>query len=84
VDLPIICSVPLVDAVYMTSDKGIVIALANYTLQPIKNMTLDIDVDKPFHEVRSVYQGILPFKKIGNKKIRITLPLECPDFITIR
>lgn len=84
VDLPIICSVPLVDAVYMTSAKGIVIPLANYTLQPIKKMTLDIEVDKPFHEVRSVYQGVLPFQKISKTRIRITLPLECTDFITIR
>jgi hypothetical protein len=83
VEVPIVCSVPLVDAVYMTSAKGIVIPLANYTLQPIKGMTLDISVDKPFREVRSVYQGVLPFKKIGAKKIRVTLPLECTDFITI-
>jgi hypothetical protein len=83
VDLPITCNIPLVDAVYMTSAKGIVIPLANYTLQPIKEMTLDIEVDKPFHEVRSVYQGVLKYEKIGNNKIRVHLPLDCTDFVTI-
>ena len=52
VNVPLICSVPLVDAIYMTSDKGIVIPLANYTLQPIAKMTLDIEVDKPFQKNR--------------------------------
>lgn len=83
VKTPIVCSVPLVDAVYMTSNKGIIIPLANYTLQPIKNMTLEIDVDRPVHEVESVYQGNLQFEKIDEKKIRVNLPLDCTDFITI-
>jgi hypothetical protein len=81
---PIRCSVPLVDAVYMTAPQGVLVPLANYTLQPIKNMTLDIAVDKPVREVRSVYQGVLPFQKTGDKSIRVTLPLDCTDFLTIR
>jgi hypothetical protein len=84
VDAPLTCSVPLVDAVYMTAPQGILIPLANYTLQPIKSMTLDISVDKPVREVRSVYAGVLPFEKIGDKKIRIKLPLDCTDFVTVR
>jgi hypothetical protein len=83
VETPLICSVPLVDAVYMTSPKGIVIPLANYTLQPIKKMALDIAVDRPVREVRSVYQGVLKYEKIGPHKIRINLPLDCTDFVTV-
>lgn len=83
VEPPIVCSVPLVDAVYMTSEKGILIPLANYTLQPVKHMTLEIAVNQPVHEVRSVYQGALKFEKIGADKIRVALPLDCTDFITI-
>jgi hypothetical protein len=84
VEPPIKCSVPLVDAVYMTAPQGVLIPLANYTLQPIQKMTLEIAVDKPVREVRSVYQGVLPFEKLGDDKIRVTLPLECTDFLTVR
>lgn len=81
---PITCSVPMVDAVYMTSEKGLVIPLANYTLQPIKNMTLDIAIEKPVREVRSVHQGLLQYKALSANKIRVSLPLDCTDFITVR
>ena len=43
---PILCSVPLIDAIYMTAPGGIVIPLANYTLQPIPEMTLEIALEK--------------------------------------
>jgi len=83
VETPIKCNVPLVDAVYMTGGKNLLIPLANYTLQPIKEMTLEITVDKPVREVKSVYQGNIKFDKIGNNKIRIHLPLDCTDFVTV-
>jgi hypothetical protein len=57
--------------------------LANYTLQPIKDMTLEIAVDKPVREVKSVYQGNIKFEKVGTNKIRIHLPLDCTDFVTV-
>ena len=84
VSAPIVCSVPLVDAVYMKAPQGILIPLANYTLQPIPKMTLEIAVEKPVREVRSVHAGVLPFEKIGDQKIRVSLPLECTDFLTIQ
>jgi hypothetical protein len=83
VETPIKCSVPLVDAVYMTGGKNLLIPLANYTLQPIKDMTLEITVDKPVREVKSVYQGNIKFEKISANKIRIHLPLDCTDFVTV-
>jgi len=83
VEAPIKCSVPLVDAVYMTGGKDLLIPLANYTLQPIKDMTLEIVVDKPVRGVKSVYQGEMKFEKVGANKIRINLPLDCTDFVTV-
>src|SRR5690606_30534309 len=80
---PLTCSVPLVDAVYLTSNQGIIIPLANYTLQPIAQMTLEIAIDKPVREVRSVYQGNLQFQKVGTNKIRVALPLDCTDYVTV-
>lgn len=83
VEPPIKCSVPLVDAVYMTGGKDLLIPLANYTLEPIDEMTLEIAVDKPVRNVKSVYQKNIKFEKLGNQKIRITMPLECTDFVTV-
>lgn len=80
---PITSSVPLVDAVYMETGKEVLIPLANYTLQPIPNLTLEIAVSQPVREVRSAHQGTLKFEKIGGGKIRVSLPLDCTDFISI-
>lgn len=83
VETPIKCNVPLVDAVYMTGGKDLLIPLANYTLKPIKKLTLEIAVDKPVRGVKSVYQKIIKFEKLGNNRIRINMPLECTDFVTV-
>lgn len=83
VTLPLTCSVPLVDAVYMVCDEGVLVPLANYTLEPIKEMTLEIAIDKPVKEVRSVHQGVLKVTKASDNRIRVTLPLECTDFVTV-
>lgn len=82
-ELPISCNVPLVDAVYMICDQGVLVPLANYTLNPIKEMTLEIAIDKPVKEVRSVHQGKLKVTQINAKRIRVTLPLECTDFVSV-
>jgi len=83
VEIPVKCSVPLVDVVYMIGGNNLLIPLANYTLQPIKDMTLEIAVDKPVRGVKSVYQGNIKFEKIDANKIRIHLPLKCTDFVTV-
>ena len=67
----------------MTGGENLLIPLANYTLQPIKDMTLEIAVAKPVREVKSVYQGVIKFDKIGANRIRIHLPLDCTDFVTV-
>lgn len=81
---PVVCSVPLVDAPYLLAPQGVLVPLANYTLQPIAKMTLEIAVAKPVQEVRSVHAGVLPFEKVGANKIRVSLPLDCTDFLTVR
>lgn len=80
---PVVSNVPLVDAVYMEAGREVLIPLANYTLQPIANLTLEISVSNPVREVRSVYHGALKYEKVGNNKIRVTLPLDCTDFLSI-
>ena len=84
---PIVCSVPLVDAVYMTSDQGIVIPLANYTLLPIDQVAFSVRVDRTPVRVESVHQGAIEFRsetKNGQNRIVFSLPLDSTDYITIR
>jgi len=84
---PVICNVPLVDAVYMTCDQGIVIPLANFTLYPLDQVKFSVRVERVPVSVESVYQGKIDFrheKKNGQERIKFSLPLDSTDFITIR
>ena len=84
---PIICSVPLVDAVYMTCDQGIVIPLANYTLHPLDQVAFSVRVDRVPAHVESVHHGKIDFrleKKGDQERIAFSLPLDSTDYITIR
>ncbi len=82
VDPPVRCSVPLIDAVYMTCEEGIVIPLANYTLSPIYTLALSIQVSKPIARVESIHQGELPFSVEG-ERIECSLPLASTDYLKI-
>jgi len=82
VDIPVRCSAPLVDAVCMVTDRGIVVPLANYTLQPLKKVTLAVEVTKPVRRVESVHHGKLPFtQKAG--RVQCSLPLVETDFVKL-
>ena len=81
---PVSCDVALVDAVYMEAGNSVLIPLANYTLNPIPRLTLEIAVNRPVKEISSVYQGVMKYEDAGAGRIRVQLPLECTDFISIR
>ena len=82
VDLPVICSVPLVDAVIMDTENGSVVVLSNYTFQPIKKLDLEVKVLKRVKKVESVHNGIIEFvQKSG--RIKFSLGLKETDFVKI-
>ena len=84
---PVVCSVPLVDAVYMTCDQGIVIPLANYTLFPLAQVAFSVRVDRAPSQVESVHRGKVDFQleeTNGLKRITFSLPLDSTDYITIQ
>ena len=81
---PVSCDVALVDAVYMEAGNSVLIPLANYTLNPIPRLTLEIAVNRPVKEISSVYHGVMKYEDAGAGRIRVQLPLECTDFISIR
>lgn len=75
------CSHALVDAVFMPSEKGIVIPLANYTLEPISKLTLNIATPKKIARIVSAVHGKLDFQQ--DDKVHVSLPLENNDFVML-
>jgi len=84
VEPPVACSVPLVDAVFMKHEKGILIPLANYTLEPVRQLTLTVRVPCPIARARSARRGPLPFQQTSSTSIELSLPLDENDFIELR
>jgi len=82
IDPPVKCSAPLVDAVYMTCDKGILIPLANYTLQPIRELELAVRVPRDIAEIETAHQGRLKFERSGDRVV-FSLPLGATDFVKL-
>lgn len=81
VERPVECSHALVDAVFMPGEKGIVIPLANYTLEPIEKLGLKIAAPKKIARAASAVHGGLSFKQ--PQKVELTLPLESNDLVML-
>jgi hypothetical protein len=83
IERPILCSHALVDAVFMPHDQGILIPLANYTLQPIAKLALQVTVPRPITKAESATLGRLAFKQISPQTVELSLPLENNDFVKL-
>ena len=84
ITLPLTCSSPLVDAVFMPHEKGILIPLANYTAEPIQKLTLRINVPRAIAKAESATHGDIPFKQTTPTTVELSLPLDNNDFVTLR
>jgi hypothetical protein len=80
---PLRCDTPLVDAVYMPHDKGILIPLANYTNRPLESCKLTVDVPRKIASVQSAVRGTVPFQQAADGRLEISLPLENNDFLKL-
>lgn len=79
----LICDTPLIDAVELRCEQGVLIALSNHTLQPLDRVELRLKTDKPVARVESVRHGPLPVRQEEVGVIHITLPLAASDFVTV-
>ena len=77
---PIECDTPLVDAVLMTHDQGLLIPLANYTNHSIAKLSLQVTTPKPIARAESAIRGPLEFHAISPQAVELSLPLESNDF----
>ena len=77
------CDVPLVDAVYLPCVQGVLIALANYTLESVERIELRIRDVYNVTGVESVHHGEVTYEEIGDGEIRLSLPLDASDWLMI-
>ena len=80
---PITCDVPLVDAVVMHGDVGIIIPLANYTLEPIERLTLQVSVPRRVVKAESARRGGIAFRQGSSGTVELAMPLENNDFVKL-
>jgi hypothetical protein len=83
VTAPIECSAPLVDAVYMPHERGILIPLANYTAESIGRLSLKVEVPRRVIRAESVLRGRVAFTEISPRTVEFALPLENNDFVKL-
>jgi len=80
---PVTCDAPLVDAVYMTCDRGVLVPLANYTLRPIADISLSVHAPHEVSRVESSRRGRLEFTTSPAGRVDVRLPLEATDFLKL-
>ena len=82
---PVTCDVALIDALPLYSEHGIVIPLANYTLEPQKGVTLRVKIPegRKLDRVTSIYHGELDAIPKEGGSIAFTLPLDATDYVQI-
>ncbi len=85
IDPPLTCDIPLVDAIPLYADSGMIIPLANHTLEPQKAVTLRVRLpaDRSCARVTSVHHSELKFTADGENHVRLTLPLDASDYVQI-
>jgi hypothetical protein len=77
------CDTPLVDAVELRCDQGILIALANHTLRPIDRLGLRLKPARTVARVESVRRGPIAVEQREGGVARFVLPLDSTDFIMV-
>lgn len=77
-------NVPVVETNLLTGSEGSVIVLANYTYQPIKDLTIDVQISKPFKQAVSIEGKEIKTQKLENGKMRFQLPFEWTDMIILK
>lgn len=77
-------NVPVIETNLLTGTEGSAIVLANYTYQPIKELTVDIKLAKPFKQAISIEGKQVKIQKLNDGKVRLQLPFEWTDIILLK
>ena len=76
------CDTPLVDAVELRCEQGILVALSNHTLKPQAKVELTLRTNQPIVRVDSVRHGAIKFEVSEPGTIHFSMPLDASDFVT--
>ena len=68
----------------MPHGTGILIPLANYTAEPIANLTLTVTVPRAIARAESATHGAIPFKQTSPQTVELSLPLDNNDFVKLK
>ncbi len=79
---PVVCSVACVETNLLSSSHGRVVLLANWTMEPIRSLTVTVRPNGLVQSVESVKQGRLPFHRV-NDAIEMALPLGATDILLL-
>ena len=77
------CDTPLVDAVELRCEQGVLIALSNHTLRPLARIGLELKSAGAIRRVESVRVGPVAFEPLAAGAVRFAVPLEASDFIMV-
>ena len=75
-------SVPVVETDFLNGANGAVVVLANYTYQPIDNLTVEVKTSEPFKYAVSTEGVPVKMEKSGDL-LRLKLPLKWTDMIIL-
>jgi hypothetical protein len=76
-------SAPLVETNKLVSKYGILLPVANYGVQPLKEVTFQVKTNRKIHLVKSMNFGRIAFQQKGDI-VSFTLPVKLTDFITLK
>lgn len=74
-------SVPVVEANLLTGANGSALVLENYTYQPVKSLTIDLNISVPVKRAISTEGSPVKLEKLPSGKVRVTVPLTWTDII---
>ncbi len=83
IHLPLTCSVPLVDAVFLEADGAAVIPIANYTLAPLNRVEFTLQADRPVARIETVHRGSIEFHHAGQNRVQFSIPLDASDYVSV-
>lgn len=77
-------NVPVIETNLLEGIEGSAIVMANYTYQPIKNLTIDVKLSKPFKKAVSIEGKKVIVQKSDKGKVRLQMPLDWTDIILLK
>jgi len=77
------CDTPLVDVVALPCESGLLLAISNFSLQPVKGMRIEIHEGRGVRRIESVRHGRLEYRR-NETSLVFEIPVEATDFVMVQ